>query len=840
MAAVQPPRLPGTQEGIVSPLHHPILFPPHRRPQGPQLRRSGTQPGPAMEGPFAAPCRPGAAALQPRCTCAQPWRAELCLLALVLLAVAAGLAIVVPVAAASYATFLSAPFVRPAPHGARSIPVLPQPGPRMPTPLEAPARAWAMGQSHRHVAVRRPPHRRHCQPPRNPSPSPAQCLQPSPGSAFRDGAAPPSAHSRWWVLLLLPLLMLGRGLRPLFRQIARAPPARLPPAAFHVPGARAPLFGVPPCPAPWGRQPPFAGLGAPPIRTPRLRAPPLHGVPGYAALLGDLFTRAEQDGDCTRGCAVLCVDMGHILHTSVTNAANRKQLLARLYRKLAAAVEHARPTDRVCLFFDGPSPHAKMVLSRRNASRSNRPDFDPGAISRLDLTTGSELMYWVMARIAEFRLPPGPKLHISGVTEPGEADLKMVAWLVRHRRRFGPQKVVIVGDDYDLVVLALCAQDYSDLAVLRSRACLPVGDLLRQLQEWPGAAHRLPRARHPMRLELSVVTIMTGTDYFPGLAVRSSLLWNAFKKRYRGNLTATGAWAVADNLIMTPDGRIRREGLLDFLALLEAGMTDHQLRQPPRYDAEHCRQLLEGYAWCMAMYTSGECPDPRWYFGGQAVTPPSLRRYLLQQDYDLVPVPRSDAPFVSPLVAALATLPYTGRGSVPAKYRGLFEAGSPLADLFPPPCAVCDRLRAEMGAVQEALQRHHFSRKRHDLYWRLRQHCGRHRLCMGSDVCFDTRGDVYVCGITVEGCTSTTGTGASERLARHRAAHAALEALLPGQVAPVNERQLLEWLALQDRRVALQEMHAKHIEETHPHLSVLPLERIERAVEELSSAEVPV
>ena len=183
------------------------------------------------------------------------------------------------------------------------------------------------------------------------------------------------------------------------------------------------------------------------------------------------------------------------------------------------------PTERLCLFFDGPAPHAKMILSRKKAARANRPDFDVGRLSKLNLTTGSELMEWIVARVQAFPLPKGLALHVSSAAEPGEAELKLIAWLVRHRRRDGHKRIVIVGDDYDLVVLALCALDYSDIAVLRSQAYIPLTAVLEQLQDWTGPQHRLPVAHHPMRLELSMVTLLTGNDYFPALNIGTPVLW---------------------------------------------------------------------------------------------------------------------------------------------------------------------------------------------------------------------------------------------------------------------------------------------------------------------------
>lgn len=43
-------------------------------------------------------------------------------------------------------------------------------------------------------------------------------------------------------------------------------------------------------------------------------------------------------------------------------------------------------------------------------------------------------------------------------------------------------------------------------------------------------------AHHPMRLELSIVTMMMGNDYFPSLVYRRDWLVQKFVRRYKGNL----------------------------------------------------------------------------------------------------------------------------------------------------------------------------------------------------------------------------------------------------------------------------------------------------------------
>ena len=73
-----------------------------------------------------------------------------------------------------------------------------------------------------------------------------------------------------------------------------------------------------------------------------------------------------------------------------------------------------------------------------------------------------------------------------------------------------------------------------------------------------GEKDQYPLAHHPLRMEFSLVTMMLGNDYFPGLAMRRDRLLKIFLDRYRHNLDADGHWAVKDDLITCKKG-IRRE-----------------------------------------------------------------------------------------------------------------------------------------------------------------------------------------------------------------------------------------------------------------------------------------
>ena len=59
-------------------------------------------------------------------------------------------------------------------------------------------------------------------------------------------------------------------------------------------------------------------------------------------------------------------------------------------------------------------------------------------------------------------------------------------------------------------------------------------------------------------------------------------------------------------------------------------------------------------------------PLPR-YYDADPVTVGALVQYLKTQTYETLPIPRSKAPYVRPIVAALATLPVSAKSVLPRR-----------------------------------------------------------------------------------------------------------------------------------------------------------------------------
>eukprot|EP00667_Euglena_gracilis_P003218 EG_transcript_3222 len=588
-------------------------------------------------------------------------------------------------------------------------------------------------------------------------------------------------------------------------------------------------------------------------RGPSTRLSPLRGISGYSDVLDTWFKGATQPANAHRPSDVVCVDVNDLLHTSIQRANTKRQYIKNLERSIKLVLGLTRPQEKLCIFIDGPASHAKMLLQRERRSESNRPDFEMGKMSSLDLTAGCELLDWLQQPLARFlQSLSGFGYFLSDLKDPGEGEVKMIRWLKENRVEYAKSRLTIVGRDADLFVLSLCALDYSHIQLLRGDKWIDVESILKEMQKWTGPVDVMDLAHHPMRLELSIVTMMMGNDYFPSLVYRRDWLVQKFVRRYKGNLTPEGHWALKDNLIVTPDARIRREGLMDFLRFLGEGVAPEAAAPASAAD---CRRVLDGWAWCLWMYTVGRCAAPRWYFAGSAVTPQQLLAYLEEQPYDLVPIPFSEDPFVEPVVAALATLPYVGRQCVPEGYRHLFDAGSPLKDLFPEPCVQCaeDRasfrevtqaysaLQAELAAVQARTDKDFSAAK-----LLLDSHGIANGLAVKYKSSFDPQKLLFHSSVEVgDGAVVGSATSTIAGVANAGAAREALRALrmdggLPPQEAPAAEEDLPRRVAeAREQLTSRSREHAKHLQECHEKMRVLPIERIERAVETIAWAPDP-
>jgi len=584
----------------------------------------------------------------------------------------------------------------------------------------------------------------------------------------------------------------------------------------------------------------------------RLR--PLQGIVGYTDVINDLFPGVSQPADETqwRQCDVVCIDVNDLLHTAMLRANNKVQYIKNLQRSIKTVLRLTRPREYICVFIDGPASHAKMLLQRERRADSNRPDFVDGRMSSLDLTAGCELMDWLQKPLQEFLQTRYVKHYLSDLRDPGEGEIKMIKWLRDNRTQLAGKRVTIVGRDADLVVLALCALDYSRLLSLRGSAWVDIEKILKELQSWPVAHHsprggrfdQMPLEHHPMRLEFSAVTLMMGNDYFPSLAIRRDVLISKMTQRYKHTVGGDGQWAPRANLICTPDARLRRKGLIGFLEFVgNDGVQDDGAATD-----QDCQAVVEGWAWCLHMYTMGKCPAPRWHFTGRPVSAPALLSYLRRQDYDLVPVPSTEDRFVTPVVAALATLPYVGRQCVPEEFRPLFEDGSPLKDLYPTPCLVCAEHRRENGKLLgrlKALKADLASLQANadvtfrELMVQLDAHCASTQTTSALSLDTDRKTETTAAFVSVGLQQLAEARASSKEVAKRDAVAGALRQLGlvgPEDSPPVEPQETVLVAEMVDLRKELGKMaklHEKHLALVHPRLRTLPIDRIEESVKDI-------
>ncbi|KAL6078356.1 5'-3' exoribonuclease 2 [Balamuthia mandrillaris] len=199
----------------------------------------------------------------------------------------------------------------------------------------------------------------------------------------------------------------------------------------------------------------------------------------------------------------VALDLMSMLHNLLARSASTHPMFffREVFEQVDAVLEAFPPEVSLVLALDGPAPAAKWVKQkRRRVKTSNKEASTKAAIDKLELTPGTTFMEEVKDALCHYacsRLLSSPsspsRIYVSGATVPGEGELKLVQLLLyeekRAREKQRRKKIkkkkkkrqkrnekegnglaaaekakeetserasLIVGDDSDLLLLAIC------------------------------------------------------------------------------------------------------------------------------------------------------------------------------------------------------------------------------------------------------------------------------------------------------------------------------------------------------------------------------------------------
>jgi 5'-3' exonuclease len=166
------------------------------------------------------------------------------------------------------------------------------------------------------------------------------------------------------------------------------------------------------------------------------------------------------------------LDMNHVFHNSMHKCRNEKEFFNRVKENLDHFFHNYLATKKIIMAIDGPSAYAKILLQRDRRLKSVG-QFDINEINRLHITPGTQLLDSLEVYLDKYMKKLLKKYHfaepqfmIVSSRLPNEGEIKMFSELINNGKENPDCKHLVVGNDADLIALALSVRPINHIYIL--------------------------------------------------------------------------------------------------------------------------------------------------------------------------------------------------------------------------------------------------------------------------------------------------------------------------------------------------------------------------------------
>ena len=267
-----------------------------------------------------------------------------------------------------------------------------------------------------------------------------------------------------------------------------------------------------------------------------------------------------------------------------------------------------------------------------------------------------------MKQLSVFLQENYPNVHLNDSSNPGEGEIKLIKWLLEKKN---PGKIAIFGSDADLVLIATAARPLVNLSIVsKDKKGFNWINLDQLWKKLPGN-----------REEISLICMLLGNDYFPGLpGINYNNFWDFYSKRlFRYNKFCHKNWIDYFQQIELPDS------------------IQKKCTGSPR---EYFKALL----WCLEMYSKGVCSNYEFKYEGSPPSPQACIDFL--QSGPKLQVPKSNLSPLTESEALLILMPRWGKEYLPEELKPALEY-IPLKHWYPEECQICLNFRQQVSALNK-------------------------------------------------------------------------------------------------------------------------------------------
>lgn len=369
------------------------------------------------------------------------------------------------------------------------------------------------------------------------------------------------------------------------------------------------------------------------------------------------------------------IDVNYIMHACLNSWVSESEFISKLFLKFDFLFSNFLARKQIFFAMDGTPNLAKIIIQRERRANSKN-------INSLWLTPGtitiSNIENSIKKYLDKLKLKLkyiNPEIIFCNSEIPGEGEIKIFNQLNKINNKNNSN--LIIGNDADLVILSMASQFENINILIKNNQILSIPELIQ-------AHKKLLNTNQDIKSDFVILSLFMGNDYFPKIYYMVfERIWNSYLNIFK-----------LYNSPLISNGKFNKNILVNFF-------SDICYNLPIRFKKtdflvnhnKYIKNYLEGILWCLNFYQTGFCPKYEYYYFGPSIHPNKILLYiLLNPDFDLLDIPKSETKPIPTEIHPLIILPKSAMSLIPDKYHDIIQ--KKLDFLYEPKiCKVCEKLK---------------------------------------------------------------------------------------------------------------------------------------------------
>jgi len=364
------------------------------------------------------------------------------------------------------------------------------------------------------------------------------------------------------------------------------------------------------------------------------------GIENFHSWLKENYSKCFSNSYTKNRFDYIYIDINHILHNSMNGIRKEAEFIERLYNSLDLVFSNYLAVKRVIIAIDGTSPHSKILLQRKRRSMGIKK-LDVNKLSSIYLTPGTDFIARIDVYIQEYIQKMQSMYQYIDVkfeyipsSIPDEGEIKIFNKKLEHGRNDPFNSHLVIGNDADLVVLAVALNRISNIHILiRHNKSIELLSVDKLIAMFCSKIPTLIISKEEWKADFTLISLMLGNDYLPKLKY---IKYNSIWKSYFETIKKTKQSIVLKN-------KLNNEPIKVFFKTIIENIK-YQKFNPKNYEEDQVVNYLEGLLWCMNMYQTGECSMYDYTYNHKTAPAPTDIYHFLDTSKKSIAIPKSNHP----------------------------------------------------------------------------------------------------------------------------------------------------------------------------------------------------